>query len=769
MRTSFQILVVGDVPEAFALPEREQHFDLSIDQVMSGEELDEALANRDHALSITAALLPDGSRGSQVVRKLKSHSPYRPVVMVVDPHQADELVESCKLGLDEYLVRCENLESSAALLARSVYRCLESLTPSASSTGSRFDVALRRATFESVRESLVLLDRRGRIIYFNRAAADLIRDMLHAEAEVGERLDELYGEHLDEHYRVRLERHFKKALRGEEVLIREDLPADEESRFVREYRYAPVINRGGRTIAVSVTSRDLHEMRAVEEKLEQSESRFWQFFQNLPVGIGIIDREGEWVQVNPVLEEILGYTSEELIGTSPLDYIHPDDIERSKQDIAAVVSGEARVLKHQKRMIHRDGHDIWTDVTAMAIGGDGDTPAQHFIGIISDITLRKQLEDQLQDTEKMRMIGQLAGGVAHDFNNLLTIITSYTHYVLGELGDDAPQAAALNKVIQAAHRGSSLTDQLLAFSRRQLSRPKTLDLNAIVDDTREMLDRLLRPLVELNLDLSDDEVPIWIDRAQLEQVLFNLVMNARDAMPEGGELVIRTHSKELRRSRDTSIESIPGGAWGILEVCDTGHGIEPDIIEHIFEPFFTTKEVGSGTGLALASTWGIVKQADAYIDVTSTVGEGTTFTLYFPRSSEPLEEESVAHASAAQPMKSSATVLLVEDDVEVREALRRFLDRRGFRVLEASTGTEALECAHDYTDIIDVLLTDVIMPGMGGKELAETISDERPETHIFLMTGYAGGRFRNLDERWELMPKPLDLDDLAGKLDEALR
>jgi PAS domain S-box-containing protein len=621
---------------------------------------------------------------------------------------------------------------------------------------------------ENIQESVVLLDRSGQISYYNHAAAELIHSILHIHIELGDRLDELYAEHLDEFYRERIRNYFKAALGGDKVVLREETPSSGDSHLIREYCYAPVTDLQGHVTAVSVTSRDLHEVRAAEEKLEQSETRFWQFFENLPVGIGIIDRQGKWVQVNSVLEDLLGYSSDELRGTSPIDYIHPDDAERSKKVIKLIVSGEESFVKHQKRMVHRDGHDIWTDITAMAVGG-GDSPAELFIGIISDITRQRQLEDQIQETEKMRTVGQLAGGVAHDFNNLLTIITSYSHYVLAELGDSAPQAHALNKVIGAAHRGASLTDQLLAFSKRQLSRPKTVELCTVIDDTREMIDRLLRPMIDLELDLSDTGIPIWIDRAQLEQILFNLVMNARDAMPEGGKLVVRTRLESLSEPRDTNRERISAGQWGVLEVSDTGHGIDPEIFEHIYEPFFTTKDADSGTGLGLASTWGIIKQAEGHIDASSQVGEGTTFTLYFPISSEePEREEPVAQTTKLNPRNTNATVLLVENDVDVREALRRFLDRQGFHVLEASSGDQALGCSHDYTDAIDVLLTDVIMPGMSGTDLAATISNERPEASIFLMTGYASNHFNTLDEQWKLLPKPLDLDDLAVRLTKAL-
>jgi PAS domain S-box-containing protein len=757
MRTSFQILVVGDVPEARKLPENEQFLELTVDQVMSADEFDEALADDNYALAVTAAQPFDSLCGADVVSTLKQRSPYRPVIMVADPDQADDVLDGRRNGLDEHLIRCKGLGALAKLLSWSVRRCLEDFTPGATTIGSRFHVALRQATFSNVQEALVLIDCSGHIFYYNQAANELSRQIFGTEIAVGEHFAEHLDERFDEALGEQIRDYVREALRGDEVLIRVELPSPEAPEFVREFRYAPVTDHHGRIIAVSVTNRDLHDVLAVEEKLEESESRFWEFFENLPVGIGIINREGSWVQVNPVVEDLLGYSSEELIGTNPLDYIHPDDVERSEKELTAVVSGKAKMLKHQKHMIHRDGHEIWTDITAMAIGGD-DAPPELFIGIITDVTRRRQLEDQLQETEKMRMIGQLAGGVAHDFNNLLTIITSYTHYAINEFDEASPQAIALNKVIQAAYRGSSLTDQLLAFSRRQLSRPKTFDLSGVVNDTCEMLDRLLRPAVELEVDLGDTSVPIWIDRAQIEQILFNLVINARDAMPEGGQLVLQTRLEKFSEPQDVHVECIPAGDWGVLEVRDSGHGIDPEIIKHIFEPFFTTKKVGEGTGLGLASTWGIVKQAGGYIDVDSSVGQGTRFTLYFPKSSEQPEEQPDEQPGAAKPTKTSATVLLVEDDPEVRKALRCFLDRQGFHVLEASSGTDAL----------DILLTDVIMPGMSGNQLAETISDEHPETHIFLMTGFAGGRFQAPDKRWEVLSKPLDLDDLAGKLDEAL-
>ncbi len=764
MRTAFDILVVGDVPEALRLPGHEMLPELRIRRAAHGEDLLDLLETASPDMVVTTA----DAGGVDLVRQLKSRWRFMPVVMVADPEQADEVLRAHEVGLDEKLIRCSEADHTVDLLALTVLRCLEYFTPGSYSSAPGMEVALHHAVYANVTESVLVVGPRGRVVYFNRAANDISRELSGVGLRVGQPTEEYLSGDLSNERSERIRRNLARAFEGHRTVVREEMEDTSARPQFREYTYAPVRDHQGGIIAASITSRDIGEVRIIEEKLEESEARFWQFFENLPVGVSIVSPDGTWSQVNPGMQEILGYSRDELVGKSPVDFTHPDDVEATNHTLQELFEGHRGVIRLQKRLFHKDGHTIWCDITGIGVRANHG-PVDYVLGIVSDITLRRYLEEQLQDTEKMRMVGQLAGGIAHDFNNLLTIITSYTHHVLTTLGEQSSTAFALNKVMNAAQRGSSLTDQLLAFSRRQLSQPTSVDLNLVIEEVREMLERVLHPYVELDVVDQCASTPVWIDRGQLDQVIFNLVMNARDAMPAGGTLTIELDRLELSQPRRGRLEEVAPGSYGVLVVRDTGGGIAPDVIDHIFEPFFTTKDVGQGTGLGLASTWGIVKQARGYIELETTVGEGTTFTIYLPRSeTAPVEPPSPGPGPVVEP-GSRATVLLVEDDVDVREALRRFLDRRGFQVLEASSGAEALECAQEYPDIIDILLSDVVMPGMSGQELADALHAERPDTCIFLMSAYPGALVDEGERTWPVLAKPLDLEELGRLLHDALK
>jgi two-component system, cell cycle sensor histidine kinase and response regulator CckA len=379
-------------------------------------------------------------------------------------------------------------------------------------------------------------------------------------------------------------------------------------------------------------------------------------------------------------------------------------------------------------------------------------------------------EEQLRQSQRLESVGRLAGGVAHDFNNLLTAIVGYSELTLKRLGPDDPSRRNVMEIKKAGERAASLTRQLLAFSRRQILQPKVFDLNAVVSDMEDMLRRLIGEDIDVLNILDAGLGHIKADIGQIEQVIMNLVVNARDAMPTGGKLTIETANMELSDDYARRHASVEPGRYVMLAVSDTGAGMDAETQERIFEPFFTTKEVGKGTGLGLSTVYGVVKQSGGSIWVYSEVGLGTTFKIYLPRVDEKADKlQEVMHHTAAR--RSSETVLLVEDEEAVRGLLRNVLESEGYRVLETTSSDAALEKCRDYEGDIHLMLTDVVMPGMSGPELAERTAGLRPRMKVIFMSGYTDEsiiRHGLLDLGVEFLEKPFTPDAVAWKLRDVL-
>jgi signal transduction histidine kinase/CheY-like chemotaxis protein len=397
--------------------------------------------------------------------------------------------------------------------------------------------------------------------------------------------------------------------------------------------------------------------------------------------------------------------------------------------------------------------------------------------LANDITERRRTEAALHETEeqlrraqRLEAVGNLAGGIAHDFNNLLTVITGYTGLILRRIDDEDPHWTKITGIKKAADRAASLTQQLLAFSRKQVRQPKVLDLNALVPDTGTMLQRLIGEDIDLVLALKPGLGPIKADPSQVEQVIMNLVINARDAMPKGGKITIATSNVILSESYAEMHLTVEPGEYVMLAVSDTGCGMDAETQKRIFEPFFTTKEVGKGTGLGLATVYGIVKQSGGNIWVYSEPGQGTTFKVYFPRVNDAAERlRGTGELKAI--LRGTETVLLVEDEAIVREMTRSVLEESGYQVLEAADGARALEICREHGRHIDIMVTDVVMPGMSGRELAERVADLRPETKVLYMSGYTDDAIVHhgvLDQGMAFIEKPFTPDTFAHKVREVL-
>lgn len=473
--------------------------------------------------------------------------------------------------------------------------------------------------------------------------------------------------------------------------------------------------------------------------------------------------DGYFTRINPAVTRALGYTEDELLRSPILSFVHPDDREATAAEQLRVRHGQITVgFTNRYRTSAGSYRCLEWHVR-------GDPVARRVYAVARDQTDRRQLEDQLRQAQKMEAVGRLAGGVAHDFNNLLTAILGFAELALDTLPADAPARADIDEIVGAGRSAAGLTRQLLAFSRKQILEPTVLDVNELIDRTQSLLRRVIGEDIRLETSNPRAECRVYADRSQLEQVLMNLAVNARDAMPSGGKLRLTTELVDLD---DAFVAAHPGsqrGRHACLAMTDTGVGMAPEVVARIFEPFFTTKAAGHGTGLGLATVYGIVKQSGGYIWAESEVGRGTSLKLVLPIVDAPLEasEESAGPRAAC----GTETILIVEDQVEVRSALRQMLDRHGYRVLEACDGPTALALLAEGATHVDLLLTDVIMPHMGGRTLAEAVSASGRTVAVLYMSGYTADaivRHGVLEPGIDLIHKPFGPSQLLGQVREAL-
>jgi two-component system cell cycle sensor histidine kinase/response regulator CckA len=506
---------------------------------------------------------------------------------------------------------------------------------------------------------------------------------------------------------------------------------------------------------------DMTQRRQAEESLRTSEERYRELFENANDMVFTVDLEGCFTAVNRAGERITGYSRAELLGRRMRDLLvdDPDMLPAGRDTLA-----------YECELIAGDGRHVALEVASRVIRAGGEVVGVQ--GIARDVSERRALEEQLRQAQKMEAVGQLAGGVAHDFNNLLTAITGYSEFALGRLGDGSGKLRSnIEEIKKAAERASALTRQLLAFSRKQILQPKLIRPDELVGGLDDMLRRLIGTHIEI-LTVSRPGLGfVRADPGQLEQVIVNLAVNARDAMPDGGRLTIETANVDVDDTAVQAHEGIAPGSYVMLAVHDTGAGIAAEALPRIFEPFFTTKEQGKGTGLGLATVYGIVQQSGGFVTVGSEEGRGSIFRVYLPR----LEGEAHEVDEAATPGESlaegSETVLLVEDETLVRDLLREILETTGYHVLEAIDGVNALELADRHSGSIDLLLTDVVMPNMSGRDLADRFRVLRPETKILYTSGYTDGAIADkgvLASGTEFLQKPFSFDELTQKVRSVL-
>ncbi len=504
--------------------------------------------------------------------------------------------------------------------------------------------------------------------------------------------------------------------------------------------------------------------------LRASEERYRELYENNPAMYFTVGSTGRILSVNRFGAEQLGYTSEELVGRPVVELFHPEDRAAAARQLGTCASEPGRLFTWELRKIRHDGSSFWVKELARAVIRPGGPVV--FI-VCEDITSRRTLESQLRQSQRMDAFGQLAGGVAHDFNNVLSVILGQAELALDAPPSSNSRTDALREIREASLRARNLTRQLLVFSRRQEMQFAPVDLNAMVTDVAGLLGRVIGEHITLELDLCPEGVSVHGDAAMLGQVILNMAVNARDAMPTGGRLTIST-------ARTTLVGDAPGrpmrgppGEYVVLTCADSGSGIAPEILGRIFEPFFTTKDVGQGTGLGLATSLSIVQQHHGWIEVESTPAQGTRFHIHLPRRLEPAARPATASPPAPVAPGSEGTVLLVEDETSVRRVAKRTLERLGYSVIEASDGEEALEAWAENRDGIDLVLTDIVMPGrISGRALARKLREESPGQRVALMTGYdpevLAQKLNDQDRDLPHIQKPFTVDALSDFVRETL-
>jgi hypothetical protein len=493
-------------------------------------------------------------------------------------------------------------------------------------------------------------------------------------------------------------------------------------------RLAPAVRRAMQEVEKRT------ESRRTEEKLRESEQRLRIVFSQSPLGIALVGADGRPVLTNAALQQMLGYTGEELNRMPFTEFTHPDDCVTDQELYRQLIQGTRKSYQIEKRYLRKDGQMVWArlSVSLARAAAGRDVFA---IGMVEDITERRQLEAQFIEAQKMDVIGQLASGVAHDFNNILAVIMGYSDLLVAQLGGDSPLRNYAEEIRHASSRAARLTQQLLVFSRKQLVQPVVLDLNVVVRDLEKMLRRLIDEHIEMTLVPEKQIGRIKADSGYIGQVLMNLVINARDAMPEGGKLTIATSNVTLDESHARAHKNARPGDYVMLSVNDTGTGMTEEVKAHLFEAFFTTKPLGKGTGLGLATCRTIVEQCVGHISFTSEIGKGTTFRIYFPRVDEPLDTDTQIIKAGPLP-HGTETLLVVEDDPSVRHLARSVLGAQGYTVLSAANGQDALRVVHEHVEPIRLVVTDVIMPLMGGKAMAEWLKATYPDLKILFTSGY---------------------------------
>jgi PAS domain S-box-containing protein len=613
------------------------------------------------------------------------------------------------------------------------------------------------AVVESANDAIITQSLNGTVTGWNRAAERLF----------GHTADEAVGQSIalivPPHRRAEIDMTLDSVRRGDRIENFESVRMHKDGRSVDvSMTVSPLRSAAGDIIGASKIARDITESKRTQSALSREIEERQRIFETSQDLILVTDSTGDFVQVSPSVAGILGYRPEEMIGRSAVDFIHPDDLESTRQEMRAARRGQ-QVRSFEARYPHRDGHIV----TLNWMGSWSEPVRRHFF-IGRDLTEKRAAEAQMRQVQKMDAIGQLTGGVAHDFNNILTVITG-TIGILAEAVADQPEMVSIAKLIDdAAERGAQLTKHLLAFARKQPLQPVEIDINSLILEAAKLLHPTLGEQIQISPKLAEDAWPTLVDPNQLTTAVLNLALNARDAMPRGGKLVLETGNVHLDEDYASMNSEVTPGDHVMIAVSDTGTGIPAELLEKVFDPFFTTKDVGKGTGLGLSMVFGFVKQSGGHIKIYSEEGHGTTVKIYLPRSSG--QGQTASNIQTGSVEGGSETVLVVEDDALVRKYVLAQVASLGYTTLEAANAAEALKII-DSTHV-DLLFTDVIMPGgMNGRQLVDEALKRQPSLKTLFTSGYTENAILHhgrLDEGVLLLAKPYRKPELARMIRVAL-
>jgi PAS domain S-box-containing protein len=605
----------------------------------------------------------------------------------------------------------------------------------------------------------------GRIVYGNPAAHTRLG------GDAGEPLEGMSCDAIFDLTPEQRARIFQSVSAGGSVSMETMARGADGSAFPVQLSISPLRIRDG-VRGLVCNAGDISERVRAQEQQRASEERYRHIVEHAPAGICEMDLlTGRFLSVNDVMCRYTGYGRDELLSMAVFDLAFPESAESLKDWQRGVLSGNLMPEAGEYKIKAKDGHELWVMVNTRIEPDPAGNPMRA-TAVVHDVTERKRLEEQLRQSQKMEAVGRLAGGVAHDFNNLLTAINGFAEMMQFQLEPDHPLHELADKILDAGRRAADLTRQLLVFSRKQIIQPQVLNLNQVVADMERMLERIIGDDIELNTLLAPDLGRLRVDPTQIQQIIVNLAVNARDAMPGGGRLTIETANVFIDEDYTEEHLETQTGEHVLLMVSDTGVGMSDEVKAHLFEPFFTTKDPGRGTGLGLATVYGIVRQNGGHIWVYSEEGSpgGTTFKIYLPRADPDLDMQP-ARPAASSLSQGSETILLVEDDAGVRDVGARVLRRQGYQVLEAAGGEEALHVAATHPGPIHLLLTDVVMPRMSGKTLAERLGAERPGLRVLFTSGYTDNIVVHqtiLNGEAPFLQKPFSSATLSGEVRQVL-
>jgi PAS domain S-box-containing protein len=759
-QTPIQILLVEDSSTDAAFVElalRQTRREFRVVRVQTASTMREAMERTTFDIVISDWSLP-GFGGLEALALAQDAQPDVPLIIVSGTIGDETAIEAMRAGARDYV-----LKDKLARLAPAVERELRESEQRKAHRRADAAVAEQRlrlsAVVENSAEGIVLTTHDDECIYVSPAAARMFG--VAPDAMVGKKLREFVLPN-DVPYVAQV----TSEARGAPGTIGEAIfrPVSEDgSLWIEAIMSDRLADPSVRAIVTNL--RDMTQRRAAERALRISEARFARLAESGIIGIAVSDFAGNLLSVNDAYCAMVGYSREELLHRGGSADLTPVEWRAAERNALLVLQNTGVAPSWEKELLRKDG------TRTPVLTGMATLDGAECIAFVIDLTERKRTEaalhrteHQLRHAQKMEAVGRLAGGIAHDFNNLLSVILSYGELMLVEMDASDAMRGDLGEILDAARRAAALTRQLLMFSRREIVETKVIDVNDLLTNMGKMLQRLLGEDVELVTHYDADTGRVKADPGGLEQVIMNLAVNARDAMPKGGIVTIATHNVELDDEHAAAHAGIGAGRYVIVAVSDTGIGMDAAVQARIFEPFYTTKEVGKGTGLGLSTVFGIVQQSGGSVRVHSEIGKGAVFEVYLPRVDTALEMHSKPRSAT---VRGKETILLVEDEAALRTVLRSILARSGYRVLEAKNGAEALRLCDGHPEAIDLLLTDVVMPQMSGPELAHALADTRTRMKVLYMSGYTDDnvvRHGVLEASVGFLQKPITPETLTRKV-----